>query len=161
MRPPKPPSVRDKSRRRAACSRRRGTSTAAAALRRIRRRRHPCGSESHVGQQPLGAGIGPARMPRPLCEAKGSPTRPGPAAPGRAEAVPLAGRTSGLSGRPRPAPRPHPLSPLLPGPRNPAPRSLLSADLVFLPCFLPLPPDSGPLALFLARPRFFSRAPPA
>lgn len=84
LRPPRPPSVRDKSRRRAACSRRQGSS-AAAALRRVRRRRPPGGSESHVGQQPLGAGTGPARMPRPLCEARGSPTRPGPAAPGRAE----------------------------------------------------------------------------
>lgn len=69
----------------AVCSRSRGSSATAAALRRVRRRRRPRGSESHVGQQPLGAGTGPARMPRPLCEARRSPTRPGPAAPGQAE----------------------------------------------------------------------------
>lgn len=84
LRPPRPPSVRDKSRPRAACSRRRGSS-ATAALRRVSRRRTREDPRSHVGQQPLGAGTGPARMPRPLCEARGSPTRPGPAAPGRAE----------------------------------------------------------------------------
>lgn len=80
LRPPKPPSVRDKSRRCAACSRRQGSS-AAASLRRVCRRRHPRGSESHVGQQPLGAGTGPARMPRPLCEARGTRLGPGPPPP--------------------------------------------------------------------------------
>lgn len=102
----------------------------------VRRRRRPRGSESHVGQQPLGAGTGPARMSRPLCEARRGPTRPGPAAPGRAAAGasrgsgfgPQAGRALSLPARPAlPAP---PRA----GPN--APRSLpVAARLPFLVSF--------------------------
>lgn len=163
LRPPRPPSVRDKSRHRAACSRRQGSSAAAAALTRVHRCRYPRGSESHVGQQPLGAGTGPARMPRPLCEARGSPTRPGPAAPGRAEPrrrLSLASFRASQAGRAqRLALRP--LSPLLSGPRSPpaAPRSLFSAGLVFFLVSFPFLETLVSSRCFWRVPRFFSAGP--
>lgn len=140
LRPPRPRSVRDKSRPRAACSRRRGSS-AAAALRRVCRRRTREDPRSHVGQQPLGAGTGPARMPRPLCEARGSPTRPGPAAPGRAE---LRRRLSRARFRASWAGRAlrltlSPLFPPLRGPRRPVAASCSLSGPHFLTCFLPFP----------------------
>ena len=150
LRPPRPPSVRDKSRHRAVCSRRRGSSAVAAALRRVCRRLPPRGSESHVGQQPLGAGTGPARMPRPLCEARGSLTRPGPAAPSRAKARRRLSRARFRASQAGRAQRLAlgPFSPLFPGPRSPpaAPRPFLSEGLVFLlypsPSLKPWPPRS-------------------
>lgn len=57
-------------------------------------------------------------MSRPLCEARRSPTRPGPAAPGRAAAAPLAGRDSGFGPAAPCASPPGPLLPLLLGPRR-------------------------------------------
>lgn len=68
---------------------------------------------------------------------------PGPAAPGRAAAAPLAAWDSGLRPAAPCASRSGPLFPLLPGPRRPAaPRrapSLPLAARAFLPRFLPLP----------------------
>lgn len=62
-------------------------------------------------------------MSRPLCESRRSPTRPGPATPGRAAAAPLGAWDSGLKPAAPCASRSGPLFPLLPGPRRPGGRA--------------------------------------
>lgn len=100
-------------------------------------------------------------MPRPLCEARGSLTRPGPAAPGLAEPrrrLSRAGFRASQAGRALRLAL-SPLFPLLPGPRLSlaAPRSLLSgphfSSLFPSPSLNPWPPRfaSGASSAFSPR----------